>query len=66
MLHAKFRGNRPTGSGEDVLRVFTKYGHGGHLGHMTMMQSTNFRCPYPLRIHIKFGFNWPSGFREDV
>ena len=30
MLHAKFRGNRSTGSGEeDFLRVFTIYGHGG-------------------------------------
>ena len=31
MLHAKFRGNRPAGSGEeDFLRVFTLYGRGGH------------------------------------
>ena len=35
MLHAKFR-NRSTGSvEEDFLRVFTIYGHGGHLGHVT-------------------------------
>ena len=35
MLHTKFRENRPTGSGgEDFLRVFTIYGHGGHLGHV--------------------------------
>ena len=34
MLHAKFRGNRPSGSGEeDFGRVFTIYGRGGHLGH---------------------------------
>ena len=33
MLHTKFRGNRPAGSGEeDFLKVFTIYGHGGHLG----------------------------------
>ena len=26
-----------------------------------------FRSPYPRRLHIKFGFNWPSGFGgEDV
>ena len=31
MLHTKFRGNRPAGSG-DFLRVFTIYGRGGHLG----------------------------------
>ena len=33
MLHTKFRENRPAGSGEDFLRVFTMYGRGGHLGH---------------------------------
>ena len=33
MLHTKFRGNRPAGPGEeDFYRVFTIYGHGGHLG----------------------------------
>ena len=36
MLHAKFRENRPAGSGEeDFLRVFTIYGRGGHLRHVT-------------------------------
>ena len=36
MLHTKFRGNWPAGSGEeDFYRVFTIYGHGGHLGHVT-------------------------------
>ena len=36
MLHTKFRGNRPTGSGEeDFLRVFTIYGREGHLDHVT-------------------------------
>ena len=37
MLHAKFLRNRSTGSGEeDFLRVYTIYGHGGHLGHVTL------------------------------
>ena len=35
MLHTKFRENQAAGSGEDVRRVFTIYGHGGHLGHVT-------------------------------
>ena len=42
MLHTKFRGNQPAGSGEDFLRVFTINGHGGHLGHVTSIISTNF------------------------
>ena len=36
MLHTKSRGHRPSGSGEeDFERVFTIYGRGGHLGHVT-------------------------------
>ena len=66
MLHIKFRGNRPAGSGEeDFERVFTIYVHGGHLGHVTQLPRTNFRPPYPRRLHIKFGFDWPSGVREE-
>ena len=68
MLHTKFRGNRPDGSGEeDFFKVFTIYERGGHLGHVTWTIYTNFRSPYPRRLHIKFGFDWPSGFGgEDV
>ena len=28
MLGTKFHGNRPDGSGEDFLKIFTIYGHG--------------------------------------
>ena len=35
-------------------------------GHMTQTPRTNFRFPYPRRLHIKFGFDWPSGFRGDL
>ena len=67
MLHTKFRKNRPAGSGEEYfLRVIPIYGRGGHLGHVTRMPRANFRSPYPRRLHIKFGFDWPSGFRGDV
>ena len=60
MLHTKFHGNRPVGSGEeDFFKVFTIHGHDGHLGHMT-----NFHSPFPRRLHIKFGFDWPSGFQS--
>ena len=62
MLHTKFRGNRFIGSGEeDFLRVFTIYGRGGHLGHVTQMPRTNFGSPFPRKLLIKFGFDWPSG-----
>ena len=63
MLHTKFRENRPAGSGEEDF--FTIYGRGGHLGHVTQMPRTNFRSPYPRRLHIKFGFDRASGFGEE-
>ena len=65
MLHTKFRENQSAGSGEDFLRVFTIYGRGGHLDHVTHMLRINFRSPYPRRLQIKFGFDWASGFEEE-
>ena len=63
MLHTKFLGNRSTGSREeDFLRVFTIYGHGSHLGHLTSIMSLNFHFLVPESLHIKFGFDWLSGF----
>ena len=36
MLHTKSQGHWPSGSGEeDFLKVFTIYGRGGHLCHVT-------------------------------
>ena len=68
MLHTKFRENRPADSGEeeeDFLVVFTIYGRDGHLGHVTRISRSNFRSPYPWKLHIKFHIDWPSGFREE-
>ena len=47
MLHTKFCGNWPPGSGGDVLRVFTIHGHGGHLGHVTSIILINFHFHLP-------------------
>ena len=55
MLHTKFHGNQPAGSGEDFLRVFTIYGHGGHLGHVTSIMSSVFYFLVPESFHKKFG-----------
>ena len=52
---------------EKYFKVFTIYGPGGHLGHVTWTIYVNFRSPFPRRLHIKFGFDWQSGIRrEDV
>ena len=50
MLHTKFQGHWSTGSGEeDFLKVFTLYGHGGHIGHVTLRVCTNFYSLSPRR-----------------
>ena len=68
MLHTKFPGNRSAGSGgEDFLKVFTIFGHGGHLCHVTWTIYTNFRSLFLRRLHMKFDFDWPRGVRgEDI
>ena len=58
MLYTKFLSHGPAGFWEDFWRVSTTYGHGSHLGHMTQIVWTNFRSPIPLRLHMKFGFDW--------
>ena len=60
MLHTKFRVNRPAGSGEDFLRVLTIYGHGGHLGHVTSIMSSDLHFLVPESFHKKFGSNRQS------
>ena len=58
MLHTKFHGNWPAGSGEeDFLRVFTIYiyGRGGHLGHVTSIMSSDFCFHVHESFHTKFG-----------
>ena len=62
MLHTKFHGNRPAGSGEDFLKVFTIYGHGSHLGHVTSNTLTNFHFLVPESFHTKFSSEWLSSF----
>ena len=48
------------------LKDFTIYGRSAHLGHVSQMQQTNFHSLYQLRLHVKFGFDWPSGFWEEL
>ena len=51
---------------EKVFEGFLPYmGVAAIYGHVTQMPRTNFRSLYPRRLHIKFGFDWGSGFREE-
>ena len=48
MLHTKFQGHQPFSSREeDFFKVFTIYGHGGHLDHVTREILANFRSTIP-------------------
>ena len=63
MLHSKFCQNRPAGSGEeDFGRVFTIYGRGGHLGHVTSIESSDFHFNVPESFHTKFSSDCHSSF----
>ena len=63
MLHTKIRINQPLGSGEEEFyRVFTIYGRGGHLGHVTGIMSSDFHFLVPESFHTKFGLDQHSSF----
>ena len=63
MLNTKSQGHWPFGSREEnILRIFTTYGHGGHSGHATSRIGINFGLPIMRSLHMKFEFNWSSGF----
>ena len=53
MLHTKFRGNRPAGSGEKDFKgfFFIIYGNSGQLGHVTSIMSSG------ESFHKRFGSN---------
>ena len=46
---------------EKILKLFTIYGHGGHLDHVTWTIYINFFSPFLRRLHMNFGFDWPRG-----
>ena len=62
MLHARFQNHRPS----DFLKVFAIYSHGGHLGHVTMTIYINFHSSFIRMLHMTYGFDWPTGSREDL
>ena len=47
------------------MKVFTISWRGGHLGHVTFTIFIKFCSSFPRRLHMKFGIDWPSGFREE-
>ena len=41
------------------------YGPGGHLGHVTIIMSSDFHFLVPESFHKKFGLDRQSSFREN-
>ena len=62
MLQDKFQDHRTYGSGRRFSKVFTIYGHGGHLGHVTSIMSSDFHFLVPESFHTKFGSDRHSSF----
>ena len=48
------------------LKVFTIYGHGGHLGQWMATILAIFHFPAPGRLQMKFEQYWPKGSRGEV
>ena len=51
---------------EKIFKVFTIYGHGGYLGHVTWTIYTNFCSPIPMSLHIKFDLIGQMVFEEKM
>ena len=47
------------------MGVAAIYGHGGHLGHVTSIMSSDFHFLVPESFHTKFSSEWPSSFWEN-
>ena len=45
-----------------ILKGFTIYGHGGHLGHVTGIMSSDFHFLELESFHTKFGSDQQSSF----
>ena len=67
MLHTKFRGNRPAGSGEEeILKGFYHIWVWCHLANVTSIMSSDFHFLVPESFHKKFGSDRHSSFRENL
>ena len=60
MLHSKSQGHLVP---EKIFKGFLPY-MGMSAIMVTQMRWKNFCPPYPLKLHMKFGFDWPSDFRD--
>ena len=66
MLHAKFQGHRTSGSGEEDFKGF--YHILAWRPYLSRDHKHLYKLSFPFtgRLHVKFGIDWLSGFREEV
>ena len=65
MLHTKFRENRPPVLEKKILKGFYYIWAWRPSWSCDTDASNKLSFPYPRRLHIKFGYDWPSGFEEE-
>ena len=53
-------GHQHLGSREDFCKVFTIYGYGNYLGHVTRTTCINFHFSTLRSLLMKIEFNWPK------
>ena len=67
MLHAKFQDHRSSGSGEEDFKGFYHIWAWRPSWSCDLDHLYKLSFPLPKEAPIKFGFDWPCGFRgEDV
>ena len=67
MLNAKFQNHRTFSSGEEDFKGFYHIWAWWPSLSCDLDHLYNLSFSFPRTLHIKFGFDWPSGFRgEDV
>ena len=57
MLHTNFQSHGSIGSGEkDFFNIFTIYGHGSQVGHVTQLICINFHFLFSLKLSYELWF----------
>ena len=64
MIRAKFQDNRTSGSGEDFKGFYHIWAWWPSWS-CDLYHLKNFLSHFLRKLRIKFGLDWPSGFRED-
>ena len=62
MMHTKIQGHRPFGSREEDFLGFYHIWAWGPSWSCDQDHLSKLSFPHPIEAHMKFDFDWPSGF----